>query len=77
MAKVRIEHEPEDFSRDHGRSHVSVSVDGVYVGGGSIGGEPEDNAEGRDYAWIRPLIESLSKALGADVETVTVKGEEA
>lgn len=69
MAKVTIWHEPQDFERDSGRSAITVKVDGETVGGGSFGGEPEDNMELRDYAWVRPLIESLAKALGAEVET--------
>lgn len=70
---VTIEHEPQNFDGNNPSfSAIAVKVDGVLVGGGSMGGEPEDNTELRDYVWIRPLIETLAKALGADVETLTV-----
>jgi hypothetical protein len=74
MAKVTIEREGDEDG--YQRARLTVKVDGVTVGGGGIGGEPEDNCERRDYSWIRPLIARLSKALGAEVETVAVKSED-
>ena len=68
--KVTIEHkvDADDFTR----TEVYVMVDGENVGGGLIGGEPEDAMELRDYDWIRPMIEALAVKLGAEVETVEV-----
>jgi hypothetical protein len=55
---------------------VDVYVDGKRVGGGTYGGEPEDNTRCRDWAWVEHTIECLSKALGAEVE-VSERTEEA
>ena len=69
--KVTIERMGTDA---YERIGLTVKVDGVAVGYGSIGGgEPEDACEARDYRWIRPMIRALAEALGAEVETVQVK----
>jgi hypothetical protein len=73
MAKVTIERMGGD---SYEPVHITVKVDGVEVGNGGIGGEPEDNCEARDYRWVRPMIEKLAKALGAEVETVAVNDDE-
>jgi hypothetical protein len=52
---------------DAEHSSITVLVDGEQVGGGYVGGEPEDNLICRDYAWIVPMIAALGKAIGADV----------
>jgi hypothetical protein len=46
----------------------SIELDGNVVGYGDFGGEPEDNLESRDYAWVLPLIINLADALDAEVE---------
>jgi hypothetical protein len=57
-------------NEDEGRARIRVEVDGVHVGGGSIGGEPEDNSIDRDYSWIEETIEALARKLGSQVEMV-------
>lgn len=44
-----------------------VLVDGVEIGGGSYGGEPEDNCRYRDYSWVEMLIKRLAETLDAKV----------
>ena len=36
---------------DEGKVEVAVLADGKQIAEGRIGGEPEDNSIGRDYAW--------------------------
>ena len=48
---------------------VRVIVDGRLVTTGEYGGEPEDNCEGRDYAWVKDALADLARALGAEVQT--------
>lgn len=57
---------------------TEVWVDGVLLGDGSYGGEPEDNRRYRDYRWVEGLLAKLAKACGAEVEctNVTVVEEE-
>ena len=47
---------------------TEVLVDGVLIGQGSYGGEPEDNSRWRDYRWVEPLLKKLAEVLGASVE---------
>jgi hypothetical protein len=54
-----------DFNRVIG---CSVWLNGEFIGCGSFGGEPEDNLESRDYAWVLPLITDLVKELDCEVE---------
>lgn len=49
---------------------VKVLVDDEEIGTYYYGGEPEDNARYRDYYWIEPLLMSLAKKLGAEVEII-------
>lgn len=55
---------------------LAVWVDGERVGGGVVGGEPEDNNIYRDYKWIVPLLHELSLRLGAAVEYGTLADDE-
>lgn len=77
MNKVEIIR-TEGADRDSGMrltKRISVRVDGAIVGGGHFGGEPEDNYEFRDYAWVIPLIRRL--ALLVDVDTTeTIRDDE-
>ncbi len=41
-------------------SGIDVLINGVSIGGGTI-----ENVIYRDYSWIVPLLESLSRKLGA------------
>jgi hypothetical protein len=55
---------------------TELLVDGELIGSGAYGGEPEDNSYWRDYKWVEPMIESLAKKLGGEVEHVTVDAPE-
>lgn len=67
MPKVEI-HAYSDDDTEWGPSEATaVYVDGTLVGMGTYGGEPEDNSANRDYAWVDGLLQTLAKALGADV----------
>lgn len=46
---------------------VEVFVDGKRIARGRFGGEPEDNYEFRDYAWVIPLIATVASKLGGKV----------
>lgn len=48
---------------------LTVLVDGVDVGHGYYGGEPEDNTRGRDYSWVEEIISAVATKLGATVST--------
>lgn len=61
---------------ENGVSGIRVEVDGENIGGGRIGGEPEDNCEYRDYSWIRPMVRALSLALGVKAEEEIIKEED-
>jgi hypothetical protein len=50
------------------REETEVLVDGVLVGSGWYGGEPEDNTASRTYSWVEPLLAALARHLGAEVE---------
>jgi hypothetical protein len=65
MAAHRVEIRVRTDSELH--SSIAVLVNGEQVGGGYVGGEPEDNSIHRDYAWIVPTMAALGKAIGADV----------
>lgn len=47
---------------------IDVRVNGRSVGGGTFGGEPEDNTRHRDYSWVDGTISNLANSLGANVE---------
>jgi hypothetical protein len=69
VSKVRVVKVSEKVPWDHEPLvSVEVYVDDELLGSGYFGGEPEDNAECRDYAWVRPLLAELARQLGADVE---------
>jgi len=56
---------------------TKVLVDGVEIGTGRYGGEPEDNCRYRDYDWVEDMLKKLAESLGADVViTVGELGEE-
>ena len=44
---------------------IRLIVDGALVDTNQFGGEPEDNTEGRDYAWVKEMLASLARKLGA------------
>ena len=46
---------------------TEVYVDGIKIGQGFYGGEPEDNSYHRDYSWVEPLLIKLAGQLGAEV----------
>jgi hypothetical protein len=71
--KVTIRREKGD-----GYEPVSVEVllDGKPIAEGGMGGEPEDNCEARDWAWVLPCISKLARKLGADVETIETEPED-
>lgn len=52
---------------------VSVSIAGEEIGGGGIGGEPEDNCMVRDYSWIVPTLKRLAERLGGEVSIERAK----
>lgn len=70
--KVVIDWKPYE----DGRGVVNVTVNGTRVGGGGIGGEPEDNVRYRDYSWIEGTLSKLAKTLGASVEMTTSKSDD-
>ena len=72
--KVTIRHKV--IREDDGITSIEVELDGQEIGGGTFGGEPEDNTENRDYSWVTPLVKRLAQKLGADVETVGAEGED-
>lgn len=55
---------------------IRVIVDGEVIGTGDYGGEPEDNCEYRDYKWVKELLVTLARRLGAEatIESVEVDG---
>lgn len=55
---------------------TAVEIDGKLIGGGTYGGETEDNSRYRHYAWVEDLIEKLAEALGAEVEIVEEEVDE-
>lgn len=66
---VKIELSTTEYS-DRDRTNVRVFVGGDLLCEGTIGGEPEDNIECRDYAWIKVVLTKLATRLGA-VVTIT------
>jgi hypothetical protein len=64
--ELRYETEIDDYWGSH--TDLVVLMDGVEVGRGSYGGEPEDNTHFRHYDWVRELIATVAKKLGAEVE---------
>lgn len=68
MAAVKLVFVTER-SKWNEREEITVYVDGVIVGNGHYGGEPEDNTRSRDYSWVEELISAVSKKLGAEVTT--------
>lgn len=59
--------EIEQFDDDRGRAELRLLVDGELLDTGVFGGEPEDNTEYRDYAWVKVMLEKLATRLGAHV----------
>lgn len=49
-------------------TYVNVLLDGTSIGGGGIGGEPEDATIGRDYSWIVPALKAVAESFGHPVE---------
>ena len=72
--KVTIRSITEDRSKwgDYLES-VEVYVDGVSIGDGHYGGEPEDNMRGRTYDWVEGLIQNVAEACGAEVTVENVE----
>lgn len=68
MSKVEIKHIEEVIGDWDSRDRIEIWVDGKSIGGGSYGGEPEDNTRSRDYSWVEDVIAELAKELGATVE---------
>lgn len=66
MTKVEIHAYREDDGYGFNEA-TAVYVDGILLGTGAYGGEPEDNSSGRDYGWVDFLLEKLATKLGADV----------
>ena len=60
---------------DYEPTSVQVLDGETDIGGGTIGGEPEDNCMVRDYRWIVPLLKKMAGHLGAEVEVVRCKSE--
>ena len=54
---------------------TDVYVDDVYIGGGTYGGEPEDNMRCRDYDWVEMLLDTLATKLGAEVKVESTDEE--
>lgn len=63
----------EEVSRWNTRTRLEVKVDGKYVGGGSYGGEPEDNSRSRDYHWVESALQAVATNLGASVEVTNTE----
>ncbi len=53
---------------------IQLEVNGVNIGSGTFGGEPEDNVECRTYSWVKELLAKLAKSLGAEVSFVSYTG---
>jgi hypothetical protein len=70
--RVRIERVSTGYNFDT-YYETNVYVDDELVGGGSYGGEPEDNSIHRDYAWVEIVLADLAKKLGADVDLTLVE----
>lgn len=68
MKKVQIHSITYENNWGETRESIEVFVDGINIGYGTYGGEPEDNVRYRTYGWVEPLILRLAKELGADVE---------
>lgn len=66
-AKTNVVIEVEQFDDYRGRAELRLRVDGDLIDTGSFGGEPEDNLEYRDYAWVKGMLERLATRLGAHV----------
>lgn len=66
MADVLIEIE----QHDDGRAELRLFVDGESIDTGTFGGEPEDNVEYRDYAWVKTMLAKLATRLGANATIV-------
>jgi hypothetical protein len=60
----------EQLDDDRGSADLRLLVDGDMIATGTIGGEPEDNTEYRDYAWVKVMLSKLATRLGA---TVTIE----
>jgi len=65
VANVRIE-----IIRGGDQTGLRVIVDNEIVTTGEYGGEPEDNCEYRDYAWVKESLAELARKLGAQAEIV-------
>lgn len=64
--------EPSDdrYGEREGWATIEVHAGPLKIADGQIGGEPEDNRITRDYAWVVPMLETLAKKCGAEVEIV-------
>lgn len=78
MSKVVIKSLSGENNWTNRIEETKVYVDGVLIGTGDYGGEPEDNCRGRDYYWVEPLLRELALKLGAEVtiETGEVQTED-
>lgn len=76
VSTVQIQIVRAPSAGDRGRTGIRVIVDGEVIGTGDYGGEPEDNCEYRDYAWVKELLVDLAKKLGASasIEDIEVDG---
>jgi hypothetical protein len=63
---IRVLVRNEDDYEGHAR--IEVHAGPVKVADGYVGGEPEDNRITRDYNWIVPMLEALTKACGGEVQ---------
>lgn len=72
MSELRIVTHIEEDSWSGERVYQDFYIDGIKVGEGSYGGEPEDNSWSRDYSWVDEVISRVAQSLGADVVTETI-----
>lgn len=70
--KVELQHYKISPTCDYDGG-ITVVVDGKVIAVGTYGGCPEDNTRHRDYSWVEEALGDLAKALGADVEKVSIK----
>mgnify|MGYP000497033514 CR=1 FL=1 len=67
--EIKVIGSGNDDDRD-GWATIEVHAGDVKIADGHIGGEPEDNRIYRDYSWVVPMLETLAKKCGAEVEIV-------
>lgn len=61
---------------DDGYTRSEFWLDGMLIGKGHYGGEPEDNLKCRDYDWVETIITRVAKGLGAEVSEEVLADEE-